>query len=118
MDRAPEKHEASIQKWCPGPQWLLWLHGYTPQELDGHRWACEHGSLPWQPYQASHTAQRVWRREHAMSCMYMNDQSLRLGKAKQLRLKTTPFFSREKEELPQAGFKPATFCILGRRSTN
>ena len=31
--------------------------------------------------------------------MYMNDQSLRLGKAKQLRLKTTPFFSREKEEL-------------------
>ena len=40
---------------------------------------------------------------------YMNDQSLRL--AKQLRLKTTPFFSREKEELPQAGLEPATFCI-------
>ena len=39
----------------------------------------------------------------------MNDQSLRLGKAKQLRLKTTPFFSREKEELPQAGFEPAMF---------
>ena len=39
--------------------------------------------------------------------MYMNDQSLRLGKAKQLRLKTTPFFSREKEELPQAGLEPA-----------
>jgi len=28
---------------------------------------------------------------------------LRLGKAKQLRLKTTHFFPREKEELPQAG---------------
>ena len=48
--------------------------------------------------------------------MYMNDQSLRLGKAKQL--KTTPFFSREKEELPQVGFEPAMFCVLGRRSTN
>ena len=33
--------------------------------------------------------------------MYMNNQSLRLGKVKQLRLKTTPFFSRE-EELPRA----------------
>ena len=32
----------------------------------------------------------------------MNDESLRQGSAKQLRLKTTPFFSREKEELPQA----------------
>ena len=50
--------------------------------------------------------------------MYMNDQSLRPGNAKQLRLKTTPFFSREKEELPQAGFEPAMFCVLGRRSTN
>ena len=30
---------------------------------------------------------------------YMNDQSLRLGKAKQLCLQTTPFFSREKDEL-------------------
>ena len=29
--------------------------------------------------------------------LYMNDQSLRQGKAKQLRLKTTPFFSREKK---------------------
>ena len=26
--------------------------------------------------------------------------------------------SREKEELPQAGLEPATFCIPGRRSTN
>ena len=50
--------------------------------------------------------------------VHMNDQSLRLGKAKQLRLKTTPFFLREKEELPQAGLKPATFCIPGRCSTN
>ena len=49
------------------------------------------------------------------TCTYMNNQSLRQGKAEQLRLKTTPFFSRE---LPQAGFEPATFCILGRRSTN
>ena len=46
--------------------------------------------------------------------MYMNDESLGQGKAKQLRLKTTPLFSREKEELPQAGFEPATFCVLGR----
>ena len=52
------------------------------------------------------------------TCMYMNDQSLRLGKAKQLHLKTTLFFSREKEELPQAGLEPATFCIPCRRSTN
>ena len=50
--------------------------------------------------------------------MYMNNQSLRLGKAKQLRLKTTPFFSREKEELPQAGLEPAMFCIPGGRSIN
>ena len=44
------------------------------------------------------------RGEHwfAGACTCMNDQSLRLGKAKQLHLKTTPFFSREKEELPQA----------------
>ena len=27
-------------------------------------------------------------------------------------------FSREKEELPQAGLEPTTFCIPGRRSTN
>ena len=27
-------------------------------------------------------------------------------------------FSREKEELPQAGLEPATFCIPSRRSTN
>ena len=47
--------------------------------------------------------------------MYMNDQSLRQGKAKQLRLKTTPF---SQEELPQAGLEPMTFCIPGRRSTN
>ena len=36
---------------------------------------------------------------------------------------TTPedntfFFPREKEELPQAGFKPATLYVLGRRSTS
>ena len=44
------------------------------------------------------------RGEHwfAGACTRMNDQSLRQGKAKQLYLKTTPFFSREKEELPQA----------------
>ena len=49
--------------------------------------------------------------------MYMNDQSLRLGRAKQLHLKTTPFFSRE-QELPQAALEPATFYIPGRCSTN
>ena len=52
------------------------------------------------------------------SYMYMYIQSLRQGKAKQLRLKTTPFFPREKEELPQAGLEPAMFCVLGRCSTN
>ena len=35
---------------------------------------------------------------------------------------TTPednsFFLKRKNELPQAGFEPATFCVLGRRSTN
>ena len=34
---------------------------------------------------------------------------------------TTPednsFFQEKKEELPQAGLEPATFCMLGRRST-
>ncbi len=53
-----------------------------------------------------------------MYICYMNDQSLRLGKAKQLRLRTTPFFSREKEELPQARLELAMFCIPGRHSTN
>ena len=49
--------------------------------------------------------------------MYMNDQPLRLDKAKQLRLKTTPFFSREKEELPQAGLEPATCtCTVGEKN--
>ena len=38
---------------------------------------------------------------------------VQISKAKQLRLKTTPFFSREKEELPQVGFEPAMFCVLG-----
>ena len=50
--------------------------------------------------------------------IHMNEELLRQGKAKQLHLKTTPFFSREKEELTQAGLKPAMFCIPGRRSTN
>ena len=45
--------------------------------------------------------------------MYMYVQSLRQDKERQLRLKT-----REKEELPQAGLKPTTFCVLGRRSAN
>ena len=49
------------------------------------------------------------------TCTYT--RKIRQGKANQLRLKTTPFFSREKE-LPQVEFEPATFCILGRRSTN
>ena len=38
--------------------------------------------------------------------------------SKQLRLKTTPFFLERKSELPWAGFEPATFCVLGERSTN
>ena len=38
--------------------------------------------------------------------MYMLTQSTRQGKLKQLYPKTTLFF------LPQAGFEPATFCIL------
>ena len=35
---------------------------------------------------------------------------------------TTPednfFFLKRKNELPQAGFEPTTFCVLGRHSTN
>ena len=38
--------------------------------------------------------------------------------SKQLRPKTTPFFLERKNELPRAGFEPATFCVLGERSTN
>ena len=38
--------------------------------------------------------------------------------SKQLRPKTTPFFLKRKNELPRAGFEPATFCVLGERSTN
>ena len=29
-------------------------------------------------------------------------------------LEDNSFFSREKEELPQAGLEPVTFCVLGR----
>ena len=35
-----------------------------------------------------------------------------------LRPKTTPFFLERENELPRAGFEPATFCVLGERSTN
>ena len=39
--------------------------------------------------------------------------------SKQLRPKTIPFFFLErKNELPRAGFEPATFCVLGKRSPN
>ena len=38
--------------------------------------------------------------------------------SKQLHPKTTPFFLKRKNELPRAGFEPATFCVLGERSTN
>ena len=38
--------------------------------------------------------------------------------SKQLHPKTTPFFLERKNELSRAGFKPATFCVLGKRSTN
>ena len=48
--------------------------------------------------------------------IYMYVQLLRQGKARQLRLRKTPLFS--EEELPQAGFEPATLCVLGRCSTN
>ena len=51
------------------------------------------------------------------SLHYMLTQAMRQGKVKQLRPKTTPFRKR-KHEQPQAGFEPAMFCILGRRSTN
>ena len=39
--------------------------------------------------------------------MYMYIQSLRHGKGRQLHLKT-----KRKEELPQAGLEPTTFCVL------
>ena len=53
---------------------------------------------------------------HMYTHMYMYVQLLRRGKAIQLRLRTTPLFL--KEELPQTGFKPATFCVIGRHFTN
>ena len=37
------------------------------------------------------------------TCMYMNDQSLRLGKAKQLHLKTTLFFLKRKRRAASGG---------------
>ena len=60
-------------------------------------------------------ADMVWRlvtilaSKVACTCTYV--QSLRQSKARQLRLKTTPPFPREKEELPQAGFEPTMFCV-------
>ena len=50
-----------------------------------------------------------------LQALYMNSQSVRQCIAKQLHLKTTPFFSREKEELPQVGTEPVTFCVVGRQ---
>ena len=50
-------------------------------------------------------------------CTCLN-QSLRQGKAKQLYPKMTLPSQEKKEELPQAGLEPVTFCVLGRRSTN
>ena len=44
------------------------------------------------------------------STVYMYAQLLRQGKVRQLRLRTTPL--REKEELPQVGFEPATYVML------
>ena len=38
--------------------------------------------------------------------------------SKQLHPKTTPFLLERKNELPRAGFEPATFCVLGKHSTN
>ena len=48
--------------------------------------------------------------------MYMYVHSLRQGKARQLRLKRTPLFPKRREELPQVGFEPTTFCVLGGSS--
>ena len=50
-------------------------------------------------------------------CLHVNSfDETRQSKA------TTPednsFFLKRKNELPQAGFEPATFCVLGRHSTN
>ena len=56
-------------------------------------------------------------------CMhsYMKLHEISVNKTRQIKA-TMPednsFFSREKKELPQAGFKPATSCILGRCSTS
>ena len=51
--------------------------------------------------------------------MYMYVNSFKeTRQSKQLRPKTTPFFLERKNELPWAGFEPATFCVLGERSTN
>ena len=52
------------------------------------------------------------RKERRHVHHYINvTQSTRQGKVKQVRLKATPLFSREKEELPQAEFEPTTFYM-------
>ena len=43
---------------------------------------------------------------------------LRQGKVNNYARRQLLFFLERKNELPRAGFKPATFCVLGERSTN
>ena len=50
--------------------------------------------------------------------IYVHDQSMRQGKARQLFQRQLLFSKRKKKELPQAGLKHTTFCIQGRRSTS
>ena len=78
-------------------------------------WHCQ--STPGPPphkHKYTHTS-HCKQHQHVHVCPVIETKQ---SKAKQLCLKTTPHFPKRKEELPQAGFKPATFCIPGRRSIN
>ena len=50
--------------------------------------------------------------------MYMIPQSTILGKASTCMPEDNSLFLKRKNELPQAGFESAMFCVLGRCSTN
>ena len=53
------------------------------------------------------------------SSIHIHEQSvIETRQSKATMPEDNSLFPRGKEELPQAGFQPATFCVLGRHSTN
>ena len=51
------------------------------------------------------------------ACMHVNSFN-ETRQSKQLHPKTIPFILKGKNELSQAGFEPAMFCVPGRYSTS